>query len=235
MYFSSFNGAYKICTAVHSGHTHFVNIIAELELKNNHNTMKLWTIQPLEIYDLICSESIITNSKDFIQSDFKQAYDWMILQMEKRIGNRPFKKSYPFWAWYQYASQKKKRPDLRNSCLLEKGTEGVRIEFDKPDNQVLLSDFNLWHCVLNYWHIPNNEEESLGFDRLLEVNKIEFVNKERYTSEIRKIVEESWSKIFDMNYEKEYSANRFEEKSIQATFWSLNKEEITRVDYFKAR
>ena len=197
--------------------------------------MKLWTIQPLEFYKTICSENIITISEEYIPSDYKQAYDWMIIQMENRIGHRPFEKSYPIWAWFQYDSQKKRRPDLRNSCLLEKGTNGVRIEFEKPDNEVLLSDYDLWHFVLNYWHVSDDEKESEEFDRLLEIYNIEFVDKEKYTPEIRRKVEKSWHKVFDMTYDKEYSAKRFEEKSIQATCWNLKKEEITKVDYFKAR
>jgi hypothetical protein len=155
--------------------------------------------------------------------------------MESRIGKKPNRSSYLIWAWFQYESEMKRRPDLRNSGLLEKGTDGVRIEFIKPKTEVLLSDFDLWHYVLNYWHIADDENQEKEFDQKLAFNKIKFIEKEKYLPEIKKIVEKSWNKIFDMNYDFDYVAKPYEKKAIQATIWKLNIKEITNIDYFKAK
>ena len=62
--------------------------------------------------------------------------------------------SVPRWAWYKY-DETKYRPDLRYSGYLKKGVKGVMIEFEESFENVLLTDFDEWHLVLN----SHNEEE----------------------------------------------------------------------------
>lgn len=200
--------------------------------------MKLWTIQPVEWYEKLLSDGIIYGEEhliDFIKDDdFKNAYHWMIKKMEEKIGNRPFKNAYPIWAWYQYSNINKRKPDLRNGGLLTKGTKGVRIEFKKNEKDVLLSDFTLWTHPINFWNITDNKNDDDDFDKLLEKENIKFNELTRYNAPkyIREKIEKSWDKVLDMEYCPEYSAHPFESKSIQATFWSLSKEEIINVDFF---
>ena len=155
--------------------------------------------------------------------------------MEIRIGKRPNEDTFPIWAWYQYKNKDSRRPDLRTTGFLPKGTKGVRIEFEKPENEILLSDFNLWHFPLNYWNIADNEEKDLEFEKLLEKHNVKFIEIEKYPLEAKKIIVNSWNKIFDMNYECEYVTEKINEKKIQATFWKLNKTEIKKVDFFTAK
>lgn len=197
--------------------------------------MKLWTIQSIDFYKSLCSEKVIYSSETCIPPDFKQAYDWMNTQMDYRIGKRPFKNSYPVWAWFQYESCKTKRPDLRNTSLLQKGTHGVRIEIEKSNEEVLLSDFILWHYVLNFWYISGNKKEENEFEKILKKNNIKSIDKNNCPPEIRKRVENSWNKIFDLRFNSDSTAKKMDEKSIQATFWSLKREDITKVDFFIAR
>ena len=131
--------------------------------------MKLWTIQPIEFYNELIKNGEIHCYEKHIDSHFIESYNWMIAQMENRIGKKPNKSIYPIWSWYQYKNSESKRPDLRTSSFLPKGTKGVRIEFKKSETEILLSDFNLWHFVLNYWHISDNKEQELEFDKLLEL------------------------------------------------------------------
>jgi hypothetical protein len=159
----------------------------------------------------------------------------MIEKMENNIGQRPNKSVYPIWAWYQSKNNKVKRPNLRSTGFLPKGTKGVRIEFDKPENQILLSDFALWHFPLNYWHIADNEKEDLEFHKLLKEYKVNFIDKEKYPFELRKVVENSWNKILDMHYHSGYVADKFIDKKIQATLWCIKSSEITKVDFFNAK
>ena len=197
--------------------------------------MQLWTIHPIEWYEKLLKDGIIYGEKKYVEPDFLYSYDWLVKKMEERIGNRPFPECYPVWSWFQYTNSKRRKPDLRSRGFIPKGTKGVRIEINKNENDVLLSDFHLWHHPLNYYSIDDNEEESDAFDRLLEQNNINFVDKESYTPEIRQIVEQSWDKLLDMDYAPEYAAFPFEEKAIQATFWSLSVHEIVKVEEFIAR
>lgn len=105
----------------------------------------------------------------------------------------------------------------------------------KPKEKVLLSDFQLWHHPLNYWHIADNEEQSLNFDRLLKNGNVKWGDIGNYPQHIKSKIEKSWKRIFDMNYCSEYAADVFENKSIQATFWNLSLDEVVKVDEFTAR
>lgn len=115
--------------------------------------MKYWIKIPLR------------GKKENVDEDWLSAYDYMIEKMEKRIGGRP-DTSYPIWAWYQYDSKKKPKPDLRHNALLYKGQKGVRLEIEKEDHSVLLSDFILWHfpfCYKNY--ISDSKREANKFEK----------------------------------------------------------------------
>ena len=197
--------------------------------------MKLWTIQPIEFYNELIRNGEIYSSEKYVDSHFKESYSWMIVQMENKIGKRPNKNIYPIWSWYQYKNSEYKRPDLRTSGFLPKGTKGVRIEFEKPEPEILLSDFDLWHFVLNYWHIADNKKQELEFDKLLKASSLKFTDKEKYTPKLKNILESSWNKIFDMNYDSVYVEDEFKRKKIQATFWTLKSTEIINVNFFNAK
>lgn len=210
---------------------------------NNKNQSKitLWTIQPIEWYERLLTDKIIYGDAKLSEwytakdIDFRTAYDWLIAEMKKQISPRPFADAVPIWAWFHYLNSDKKRPDLRSSGHLEKGQKGVRIEFIKSRNKVLLSDFDLWHSVLNYWCISDNEKQSESFDKLLRLYNVKFNDKENYPPIAKQMIMDSWQKVLDMHYCPEYSANPFEKKSIQATFWNLSVDEIIKVDEFVAR
>ncbi len=210
--------------------------------KTGHNDyLTLWTIQPIEWYEQLQKDRIIfgkTDLSDWYKDDdveFRQAYDWIVTQMEKQISPKPFENALPVWAWYHYLNTNKKRPDLRSSGFLPKGQKGIRIEFRKKESEVLFSDFDLWHCALNYVYIADNEKEDAEFDALLNKFGVKFTERENFPTEIHKMIIKSWEKILDMNYCSEYSASPFDKKSIQATFWSLSVDEIIKVDEFVAR
>ncbi|MBR0573524.1 MULTISPECIES: DUF3841 domain-containing protein [Pasteurellaceae] len=207
----------------------------------NGDFVTLWTLQPIEWYESLLKNKIIFAKPHLSElymdnyPNFRNAYDWLMVQMEERINPKPLENIIPIWAWYHYENSNKKKPDLRHSGLLSKGTKAVRIEFKKAKDKVLFSDFELWHYVLNYWYISDTETDDNYFWSLLEKHQVNFVDKEKYPAEIRKKVEDSWQKIFDMDYYQEYSLKSFNEKSIQATFWSLYLSEIIKVEEFTAR
>lgn len=128
----------------------------------------------------------------------------------------------------------KKKPDLRSSGHLEKGKIGYRIEIQKNKNEVLLSDFELWHYVLNNWYLPESEEDSKAFDKRIQL-QYPMTSDDDIKNFEKKVIEDSWGKIFDMSFEDPYIASPFDEKSIQATFWELSIEEVIKVDKFKSR
>lgn len=174
--------------------------------------------------------------KQFVWEEFLFGYDWFIRQMKVRIGKIPFPECDPIWAWYQYSGSKNRRPDLRNSALLKRGEKGVCIQIEKKDSEVLLSDFHLWSYPLSFkMYLGNFEQDSLDFDKFFEKRNLDSLNFDTFPLEIKHKIVKSWDKIFDLYFDDPYHAHKRSDKSIQATFWSLSINEITKVDYFTAR
>lgn len=114
--------------------------------------MRIWTIQPIELYNKLLDEKVI--HCDFSQTpyaqdkEFKTAYEWMAAQMKNKIGKSPDGVEYPIWGWYRFKWSNSK-PDLRSIEFRGFQGEMVCIELEIPDQKVLLSDEELWHLVLN--------------------------------------------------------------------------------------
>ena len=188
--------------------------------------MILWTIQPLKVYNSIINGTIYKSDGRYINKNFKQPYSWMTEKMKEKIGKPPKGTRYPIWAWYKYDS-KRKKPDLRNCGFGKQGEKMVCIEIDIPDNEVLLSDFDAWHFVLNncYYDFKCKNEEQFN-----ETYKwIESLPKE----EKQKEIEKSWDNIFNITEDNgEWSKNGH---WVQATFWTLKRENIKKTWFFTAR
>jgi len=85
---------------------------------------------------------------------------------------------------------------LRASGYLAKEEIGVRIEIDLPGTSVLLSDFNLWHCVLNYSYLAFNEQEDDKF--VHELDEAGVSQMRPYPEPFNHRVLLSWQRIFDL-------------------------------------
>ena len=204
--------------------------------------MRLWTIQTIDAFNAFKDTGMLTANKQFISKDFLPAYNWMFEQMKKRIGLPPNNQiNYPIWAWYQWNGDKARKPDLRYSAHLPKGSKGVCIEVDVPDSKVLLSDFDLFHYVLNYWYLPKSEDEDIFFDREiansgLTIHDLQDFSKEsEVINKLRNEVKESWERIFDLNWFDEYVTYPIEEKSIQATLYHIQWNQVKDYREFTAR
>lgn len=66
--------------------------------------MRLWTIQPATLYELLKTEKVIrgepSKSEYINKCKFSSAYEWMSEQMKQRVGNPPDGVKYPIWAWH---------------------------------------------------------------------------------------------------------------------------------------
>ena len=191
--------------------------------------MRLWTIQPEEVWDILREKGVYRCDPDKcellkideLNPKFGPAYNWLVNQMEKRIGKRPDGIVFPVWAWYRYAG--KNRVDLRRERWAY-GTAGQRmacIEIEIPDEQVLLSDFGEWHYVLNRWPISQTEEESKQIDEF-----VEHADKDTLSA----FLNVNWEQIFDITPVKNGWRSRGDD--IQATFWELKQENLKGVRFF---
>jgi hypothetical protein len=199
--------------------------------------MILWTIQTENAWQELQSSGVLRGTREKIMEHvWNSPYEWMIRQMKQRIGPSPTPGSYPVWAWMQWEDAKRPKPDLRAGGHLPRGESGVRIEFQCPDSSVLLSDFELWHFVLNYWYLPESFLEGETFEARLAEQGLSFIKTQPLPNRIyhNKIVA-SWDKIFDLDWSESDIAMPRWEKSIQATVWELNTDQVRNHDYFMAR
>ena len=193
--------------------------------------MTLWTIQHIEVLDEINKFGYYVcnpDKLDFISDEMisiKNAYNWLVVEMEKRIGKKPNNVIYPIWAWHT-RDWKYKKPDLRQCGYGTPGKQYACIELEIPDKQVVLSDFDIWHYVLNDWYFDNS------------FNKIEWDNKHAYYNSLsfeKKLKErvKSWQEVFNITpYKSDWFCRG---RYIQATFWVLQSNQIKKIQYFKAK
>jgi len=181
----------------------------------------LWTLQYENFWNNLQRDGIIKFDKKEVIKDktlfdeFQDAYKWMREQMCLRIPNSPTN-TFPFWAWERWWGYKRK-PDLRSSEYRD--WHGFRIEFEIPDELVLLSDFDLWHSVLNNLYLPNDPFGDVD-------NYCEIVFDTPHTKEE---IEESWQRIFNIELEKE------QQRSTQACFWEIKLDWVKGVTEFGKR
>ena len=196
--------------------------------------MQLWTIQKIEAWDVLQQRGELQVKRDFADRDLLAAYDWMGKQMEGQIFTpSTCSELVPIWAWSQFCGARSKRPDLRSRWLLPSGTEGCLIEFNAPDDHVLLSDFDLWHYVLNFSYLATCEEDLERFESQYLAQRWSW--NELPPAGIKSEIENSWQRIFDLDWQDPAITLSSNEQAIQATLWTLKSDWIARVDEFVAR
>lgn len=193
--------------------------------------MRLWTLQPACVLNelentgtFICDITKTENTEDC----FKDAYNWLVIEMEKRIGKKPPNVSYPIWAWHT-TNWKHKKPDLRHfayASSVKKGEKYACIEIEVPDEEVVLSDFDAWHYVLNKWFLDDSTNEEEWDESHEWYDSLPMYEKEN-------VLKESWQKIFDISPLD--STWKLRGYYIQATFWEFKKEYIKKVQFYTTR
>ena len=187
--------------------------------------MILWTIQTAEWYEEFRRSGEMTGAWEYVDRDWLPAYQWMSAEMNKRIHGRQ-RSSAPIWSWYQYRASRP-RPDLRCRWHLPCGSKGVRIEFHADPGEVLLSDFQKWHAILNRSFLARSEQESIQWD---------IHSKHLGTQERQARIEDSWTRIFDVSFDiRDDYWNGPDGPQVQGCLWSLKQSEIFRVKHFTAR
>lgn len=165
------------------------------------------------------------------EPEFQQAYRWMKEQLRKRVTYPRHTRITPFWLWLQWESETKPKPDLRFSAHGRAGQPYVLVELEIPDYQqhLLISDFHLWHYVINRWYIPASEDDSNAFEEQFGT-KLGLGQGER-----RQRVKASWERIFDMGFADSYVTDPKPKKRLQAVSWYIDPKWVRHIKPFIAR
>ncbi len=204
--------------------------------------MRLWTIQNENAYAELMNTGELTANEQhlFCQDDFRYAYDWMAKKLSERVP-APAGVRYPIWAWYQWEGKRGRR-DLRSGGLAVRGEKCVQLELEIPDEQILLSDFDVFHMVLNYAYIAVDEADDNLFDAwsaALGVSRDEIRSAASVSSSVltvRDRIIKSWDGVFDLTKEDDnWMYGKNENKSIQAVFWEIWAKQVVKAEFFTAR
>lgn len=187
--------------------------------------MILWTMQPKEVVEILESTGEFTCDPDLADRDFRRSYKWLVHQMDLKGIEHPYGLKFPIWAWHTL-DWKHEKPDLDEEMYGTPGEEMVCIEFEIDDKDVLLSDFDAWHYVLNnsFFDSSHNEEEwelqHKWFDSL--------------APKLRdRVMKESWQSIFDVTpYKTDWISKG---QYVQAVFWKLRKDMVRSYTNFIAK
>jgi hypothetical protein len=191
--------------------------------------MIVYSIQPKEIYDSIMETGeFITDINKSDNLDFRRSYLWMAEKMNEKIAN-PRHVEFPIWAWYRWA-RKEKRPNLNYNLFGYTGNtkEHCLLTLEIPDEDVVLSDYEAWHYVLNNTYFDNSKSESEWKQLVQDFWKLP-------PEERNQVKDESWNHIFDIDIYTNPSGWSHQGYYVQATFWILKKEYIKDVTFFHGR
>lgn len=208
--------------------------------------MVLWTLQHEAAYVSLQRNGCLCANEQTLcfqpeDGHCYSAYLWLSKQFATKVPSPSPAVRFPIWAWLRREG-KSGKPDMRESGHAKRGTPLVRLKIDVPEKEVLLSDFNLWHFVLNYWYLPANESDGEEFDQFLDEHGLTFQALQDFnqqTSDLfyaREKIESSWERIFDISREDDgylYGSNS--RKSIQAIFWRLSASQILSAEHFIAK
>jgi hypothetical protein len=196
--------------------------------------MILYTIQDYFIFESLQrgethrahSPSLDTEDPGSVDDMYCRSYDWIAGRMEEKIGPRPAPEVYPTWAYYQWYGPDKKKPDLRywgtRSFAASRTCALMTLEI--PDEQVLVSDYDAWHFVLNGWYLGDEKRSDELWD-IKNANK-NWREYDDYPQWLKNELEESWLNVFDFKKSRELLEYEEKEQVIQATFWEIKPEYV---------
>ena len=202
--------------------------------------MILQTIQPNNILSTVEKYGYYVNKTDFHNENdwgFKQSYEWMKEKLNHHKIKNPYQAKHLLWAWAWAGDRNKKTVDLRTRKSNEIKEHSL-ITFKKNDNEFLLSDFHLWHYVLNYWPISTHEKEHEFWDK--HDNYLRY--KPETNTQLDYLIKKSWDIIFKLKMSDDiYNLNlkknilnylqydTTEPIIIQACVWDIKEKDILNI------
>lgn len=187
--------------------------------------MKLYTLQHKSVYyELLKTGVYKTNTQFICEETYLEAYTWMSSMAKKFKG---WSCPRPVWCWT-------KRPDMRKERFFTDSTKAkeepyVLLTLEVPEALALVSEFSLWHHVLNKYPLSCSQTEEEAWEKRLETPNFD-------TSTVKKDIEKSWEQIFNLgeNSFKHMDLEAFnpEHALFQAIIPEIQAKYIKKVEFF---
>lgn len=206
---------------------------------NKKNTLTLYTFQPIFVWECLNElgffhpffvDEVDSFLKEEKENDwgFFHAYQWLKYQMNQKGIKYHHANEQIIWAWYQWAGENKKAPDKRYQSVYNYFEDPyVLLELEINPERVLLSDYDAWHYVLNYWHL-SSDRESEKFSK-----SFDFYRKKPLAGLANEQIQNTWLSIFDLDKSKKILNIESNNQQIQATFFELFFNDVKKVHFFE--
>lgn len=191
--------------------------------------MKLVTFQTMEaLKELINKGYLEVDAKYIDAKKMGHTYDWVVEKMNEYVSNT-YNTKFPLWCWVKF---KNGICPPKHKGIPVKGVD-VKITFEKPREEVFITDYRRYSFLLNNVYIPDNKYEKELFEKELEQYGITLeelkavVRKDKYPSqrtdkeflEICQKIRKSFDRCID-------------EKSdiLQGCVWRINLDEVKKIE-----
>ena len=146
--------------------------------------MKLVTIQTKAAYEQLLKNGFLTANAQYINElKYGVPYQYIVEHMQ-HIDNR-YNAQYPLWAWVKYGGFTSPPKNRLLGFFPKDDEEIVRITFEKPESEMLVSDYIKYHFLLTNEYLPKDKKDKQFFDELMaqkEVSKVLNCSQQVYSN-----------------------------------------------------
>jgi len=192
-----------------------------LEQQASDEKITLWTRQHQGVLKELEEKGVYRVKKEYIEAKndsisgyYFQLYDWYVKHAEK-IVPRPHGVEYPIWL------------STSNEMMLQPTEGTVILTLNVQRKNVVISDFEKWGYVVNYWYVPLDREDEIRHNEELkkygigDESALYMSYKGNFYPLLRKKIIDSWNRIFDVSDDSACLS--------QATLWEIKKEWVVDV------
>lgn len=191
--------------------------------------MKLVSFQSMEALKRLIDNGYLEADERYI--DIKKVgptYEWVVEKMNECVPNE-HNAIFPLWCWVKFKNgicpPKHKGSPVKGN--------NVKITFEKPKEDVFITDYRRYSFLLNNVYIPDSKQQKEQFEKELEKYGITaeelkaVVRKDKYPSQ------RTDKEFLDMCYKIRKSFDKcIDEQSdvLQGCVWRINLDEVSKIE-----
>lgn len=195
--------------------------------------MKLITIQTKSAYLSLIEKGYLITDENYV-NELKYGVPYSFVTSNMNHINNKYNAKFPVWTWVKYGKNLTPPKNKLLGFFADGENEIVRITFNKPDSEVLVSDYIKYHFMLTNEYLPKDFEDKQNFDKLLK--KFEVTNED-LLAYVRRDKFKSFRTDENFNLINEKIKNSYKYifenlgKYRQGTVWFIDKAEIEKVEF----
>lgn len=191
--------------------------------------MKLVTFQTMEALKDLVNKGYLECNKKYIDTGKSDSiYTWVVKKMNEKVKNKN-NAQFPLWTWVKF----------KNGICPPKhkgepvDTFEIKITFNKPEDEVFITDYRRYSFLLNNIYIPDNIKQKDEFYNVLKENNITeddlkaYVRPDKYKThrddklflDLCKKIENSFDKCITTDSDV-----------LQGCVWRINLDEVEKIE-----